>query len=69
MHVAYDLDAIDENYNMPDLTEPRLPLFTLSEAHELLELLRHFSDAEQPWGALARHLAMEVAAQVPSADQ
>ena len=68
MHFAYDMDAIDENCNMPELMEPRLALFTLSEAHELLEVLRHFSDAKHPWGAFARHLAMEVAARVPSAD-
>ncbi|TCR15952.1 hypothetical protein EV578_11564 [Streptomyces sp. BK205] len=53
---------------MPELTEPRLALFTLSEAHELLDVLHHFGAAEHDWGAQARHFAAELAARVPSRD-
>lgn len=68
MTVTHGMDSIDDDYDMPELTEPRLPVITVAEAHELLEVLRHFSDAEHHWGNRARHLAMELAARVPSAN-
>lgn len=53
---------------MPEPHEPRLPLFTLSEAHELLDVLQHFGTTDHDWGAQARHFAAELAARVPSHD-
>jgi hypothetical protein len=61
-----DDDLLDADYAMPELTEPRLALFTLSEAHELLDLLRHFGAMDHSWGAQARHFAAELAGRVPS---
>jgi len=61
-----DDDLLDAEYTMPELTEPRLPLFTLSEAHELLDVLHHFGAADHGWGAQARRFAAELAARVPS---
>ncbi|MGJ5831963.1 DUF6417 family protein [Streptomyces ossamyceticus] len=59
-------DLLDAGYSMPELTEPRLALFTLSEAHELLDVLHHFSTPDTPWGAQAGRFAAELAARVPS---
>ncbi|MFA7755811.1 hypothetical protein V5F01_19950 [Streptomyces sp. NRRL B-2790] len=53
---------------MPELHEPRLPLFTLSEAQELLDVLQHFGTTDHDWGARARHFAAELVARVPSHD-
>ncbi|MEV6118300.1 hypothetical protein AB0L59_38985 [Streptomyces sp. NPDC052109] len=53
---------------MPEPHEPRLPLFTLSEAHELLGVLQHFGGTDHDWGAQARHFAAELAARVPCRD-
>ncbi|GAA3797623.1 hypothetical protein GCM10022403_034370 [Streptomyces coacervatus] len=61
-----DDDLLDADYTMPEVTEPRLALFTLSEAHQLLDVLHHFSAADHVWGAQARRLAAELAARVPS---
>ncbi|MFG2463468.1 hypothetical protein ACGFWE_41350 [Streptomyces sp. NPDC048523] len=61
-------DLLDAHCSMPELTEPRLALFTLSEAHELLDVLHHFSAIEDDWAAQARHFAAELAARVPSRD-
>ncbi|KUN09236.1 hypothetical protein AQI95_05160 [Streptomyces yokosukanensis] len=52
----------------PDTPEPRLPLLTLTEAHELLDVLHHFGMTDHDWGAQARHLAAELAARVPIYD-
>ncbi|WP_329390568.1 hypothetical protein [Streptomyces sp. NBC_01716] len=41
-------------------------LFTLSEAHELLDVLHHFSAADDGWGTQADRFAAELAARVPS---
>jgi hypothetical protein len=59
-------DLLDAEYSMPELTEPRLALFTLSEAHELLDVLHHFSTADTDWAAQAGRFATELAARVPS---
>ncbi|MGW2649777.1 hypothetical protein ACWC2T_33940 [Streptomyces sp. NPDC001393] len=40
---------------MPEPYEPRLPLFTLTEAHQLLDVLQHFGTTDHDWGARARH--------------
>lgn len=61
-----DDDLLDADYAMPELSEPRLALFTLSEAHELLNVLHHFGAADHDWGAQARCFATELAARVPS---
>ncbi|MCQ9178650.1 hypothetical protein KMT30_06320 [Streptomyces sp. IBSBF 2953] len=62
-----DDDLLDAGV-MPDLTEPRLALFTLSEAHELLDVLYHFGAVDHDWGAQAGRFAAELAARVPSRD-
>jgi hypothetical protein len=61
-----DNDLLYVDYAMPELSEPRLALFTLSEAHELLHVLHHFGAADHDWGAQARRFAAELAARVPS---
>ncbi|MEV6948553.1 DUF6417 family protein [Streptomyces sp. NPDC051172] len=61
-----DDDLLDADCLMPELTEPRLALFTLSEAHELLDVLHHFGAADHDWSAQARRFAAELAARVPS---
>ncbi|MEV6058010.1 hypothetical protein [Streptomyces sp. NPDC052107] len=53
---------------MPELYEPRLPLLTLTEAHQLLDVLQHFGTTNHDWGAQARRFAAELAARVPSRD-
>ncbi|MFC8664024.1 hypothetical protein [Streptomyces sp. NPDC057199] len=63
-----DDDLLDADYTMPELTEPRLAFFTLSEAHELLDVLRHFGSEDHDWGAQARRFAAELAARVPSSE-
>ncbi|WP_430379276.1 hypothetical protein [Streptomyces sp. B1-3] len=63
-----DDDLLAADCAMPELTEPRLALFTLSEAHELLDVLHHFGAADDDWGANARHFAAELASRVPSRD-
>ncbi|MGW0882322.1 hypothetical protein [Streptomyces sp. NPDC002671] len=69
MPVAPGMDELpDSIYGMPELQEPRLPLFTLSEAHELLDVLQHFGTTDHDWGARARHFAAELAVRVPSRD-
>ncbi|MFJ3310113.1 hypothetical protein ACIPSA_45385 [Streptomyces sp. NPDC086549] len=55
-------------FDVPESTEPRLPLLTLSEAHELLRVLQHFGAMDHDWGAQARRFAAELAARVPSQD-
>ncbi|MFF3910539.1 hypothetical protein ACFYZJ_32350 [Streptomyces sp. NPDC001848] len=62
-----DDDLLDADFAM-ELPEPRLALFTLSEAHELLDVLHHFGAADHDWGAQARRFAAELAARVPSRD-
>ncbi|MFB7508251.1 hypothetical protein [Streptomyces broussonetiae] len=63
------MDALPTSaLRMPESPEPRLPLFTLSEAHELLDVLQHFGTTDHDWGAQARHFAAELAARVPSYD-
>ena len=59
-------DLLDADYGMPELSEPRLPLFTETEAHELLAVLRHFGAESHDWGVQARGFALELAARVPS---
>ncbi|WEO99549.1 hypothetical protein A6P39_038955 [Streptomyces sp. FXJ1.172] len=61
-------ELLDPAFRMPEPHEPRLPLFPLSEAHELLGVLRHFGTTDHDWGAQARHFAPELAARVPSYD-
>lgn len=61
-------ELMDPSYGTPELCEPRLPLFTLSEAHELLDVLQHFGTTDHDWGARARHFAAELAVRIPSAD-
>lgn len=61
-------ELVDPVAGMPELHEPRLPLLTLSEAHELLDVLHHFGATDHDWGAQARHFAAELAARVPSRD-
>jgi hypothetical protein len=61
-----DDDFLDADCSMLELTEPRLALFTLSEAHELLDVLHHFGTTDHDWGTQARHFAAELAARVPS---
>ncbi|WP_225102621.1 hypothetical protein [Streptomyces sp. CoH27] len=53
---------------MPELYEPRLPLFTLTEAHQLLDALQHTDTQDHDCGAQARHFATELAARAPSRD-
>ncbi|MFJ8364623.1 hypothetical protein [Streptomyces sp. NPDC093984] len=62
-------DLLDAELDLPEATEPRLPLFTLSEAHQLLEVLQHFGATDHDWGAQARHFAAELAARVPSREE
>ncbi|MFF4978255.1 hypothetical protein [Streptomyces sp. NPDC001083] len=59
-------DLLDADYAMPALTEPRPTLFTLPEAHTLLDLLDHFSAAGDDWGTQAGCFAAELAARAPS---
>ncbi|MFE0510848.1 hypothetical protein [Streptomyces sp. NPDC058964] len=54
--------------DLPDRMEPRLPLLTVSEAQQLMEVLRHFGAMDHDWGAQARHFAAELAARVPLHD-
>ncbi|MEU5537850.1 hypothetical protein [Streptomyces sp. NPDC020362] len=61
-------ELLDPTPGMPELHEPRLPLFTLSEAQELLDVLQHFGTTDHDWGARARHFAAELVARVPSHD-
>ncbi|MFI1069627.1 hypothetical protein [Streptomyces puniciscabiei] len=49
-----------------ELYESRLPLFTLTEAHQLLGVLQHFGTGDHDRGSQARHFAAELAARVPS---
>ncbi|WBO68583.1 hypothetical protein [Streptomyces camelliae] len=67
MSVAPGMDEIlDPAFGLHEPREPRLPLLTLSEAHELLDVLQHFGAIDHDWGAQARHFAAELAARVPS---
>ncbi|MEU5335650.1 hypothetical protein AB0G51_20315 [Streptomyces asoensis] len=61
-----DDDLLDADCAMPELTEPRLALFTLSEAHDLLDVLGHFGAVDHRWGPQVRRFAAELAARVPS---
>ncbi|MGW2426252.1 hypothetical protein ACWC0C_44885 [Streptomyces sp. NPDC001709] len=61
-------ELLDPAFGMPELHEPRLPLLTLTEAHQLLDVLQHFGTMDHDWGAQARHFAAELAARVPSRD-
>ncbi|MER6032082.1 hypothetical protein [Streptomyces sp. NPDC001851] len=61
-------EPLDPAFGMAELHEPRLPLFTLAEAHQLLDVLQHFGTVDHDWGAQARHFAPELAARVPSHD-
>ncbi|ANP49815.1 hypothetical protein J2Z21_004672 [Streptomyces griseochromogenes] len=61
-------ELLDPSYGVPDLSEPRLPLFTPAEAHELLDVLQHFGTTDHDWGARARHFAAELAVRLPSVD-
>lgn len=61
-------ELLDPTLGMPELYEPRLPLLTLTEAHELLEVLRHFSWTDHEWAAQAGRYAAELAARIPSRD-
>ncbi|MGW7820088.1 hypothetical protein ACWGLF_18590 [Streptomyces puniciscabiei] len=45
-----------------------LPLLTLTEAHQLLDVLQYFGMTDHDRGAQARHFAAELAARVPSRD-
>ncbi|AKL68112.1 hypothetical protein [Streptomyces sp. Mg1] len=62
-------DLLDVGFDLTEATEPRLPLFTMSEAHEPMEVLQHFGATHHGWGAQARHFAAELAARVPSRDR
>ncbi len=59
---------LDPALGMPELYEPRLPLFTLTEAHQLLDALQHTDTQDHDCGAQARHFATELAARAPSRD-
>ncbi|MFJ3233956.1 hypothetical protein [Streptomyces sp. NPDC086787] len=61
-------DVVVGEYDLPEATELRLPLLTLSEAHELLEVLQHFGTTDHDWGAQARHFAAELVVRLPSPD-
>ncbi|MFI9256043.1 hypothetical protein [Streptomyces sp. NPDC053069] len=61
-------ELLDPARDMPELHKPRLPLFTLSEVHELLDVLQHFGTTDHGWGARARHFAAELTARGPSRD-
>ncbi|MEU8976639.1 hypothetical protein AB0D11_47195 [Streptomyces monashensis] len=61
-------ELIDPTHDMPEAYEPRLPLLTLTEAHELLDVLTHFAATDHDWGAQARYFAAELAARIPSRD-
>ncbi|MGW3147503.1 MULTISPECIES: hypothetical protein [Streptomyces] len=61
-------DLLANACDLPDRMEPRLPLLTESEAHQLVEVLQHFGTMDHDWGAQARHFAAELAARVPSYD-
>ncbi|MFF4041094.1 hypothetical protein [Streptomyces sp. NPDC001816] len=39
-------ELLDPAFGMPELYEPRLPLFTLTEAHQLLDVLQHFGTTD-----------------------
>ena len=64
----YDDDELLHTTLPADATQPRLPLLTLSEAHELLEVLRHFAAADSDFRPQARHFAAELAGRIPSQD-
>lgn len=61
-------DLLADVSDLPNHIEPRLPLLTESEAHQLVEVLQHFGTMDHDWGAQARHFAAELAARVPSHD-
>ncbi|MEU6091650.1 hypothetical protein ABZ865_33750 [Streptomyces sp. NPDC047085] len=61
-------DVLDADFDPAELYEPRLPLFTLSQAYDLLEMLNHFSAFDDSWGGQARRYAAELAARLPSPD-
>ncbi|MGW7529073.1 hypothetical protein [Streptomyces sp. NPDC054783] len=46
-------ELLDPGFGMPELYEPRLPLLTLTEAHQLLDVLQHFGTMDHRWGAQA----------------
>ncbi|MFC3574198.1 DUF6417 family protein [Streptomyces yaanensis] len=62
-------DLLAADFDPAELYEPRLPVLTLSEAHDLLELLEHFSAFDNSWGDRARRFAAELVVRVPSRDE
>lgn len=47
--------------------EERLPVLTLEETHDVIDVLAHLADTDDgEWGVEARHLLGELAARVPS---
>lgn len=49
----------------PYSDEPRLPLITLSEAHEMVALLLHLGDESTDEGCRAAQLASDIALRLP----
>lgn len=65
--VAHSMDdLLAAEFDPAEALDPRLPLFTLSEAHQLLDVLQHVAAGDDEWAAQARHFAAELAARVPS---
>ncbi|WP_086824869.1 hypothetical protein [Streptomyces sp. NRRL B-24572] len=54
---------MDDDYPYSD--EPRLPLITLSEAHETVALLLHLGDESTDEGRRAVQLASDIALRLP----
>ncbi|MEU6674743.1 hypothetical protein [Streptomyces sp. NPDC046925] len=48
--------------------ETRLPLLTLDEAHDVIDVLAHTEAREGEWGEQVQRLLCELAARVPSRD-
>ncbi|MGW1910835.1 hypothetical protein ACWCQS_08920 [Streptomyces sp. NPDC002076] len=61
-------ELLDPTFGMPELYESRLPLFTLTEALQLLDVQQRFGTVDHDWGAQAHQFAAELAARVPWRD-
>ncbi|MFD5407069.1 DUF6417 family protein [Streptomyces griseorubiginosus] len=62
-----DCTAIDDiDFATPPDTVERLPVLSLDEAHELLDLLRAVAQKSGPLSKRADRLVREISARVPS---
>ncbi|MEU8653742.1 DUF6417 family protein [Streptomyces sp. NPDC048737] len=60
------LDLHEIDFAPVDHAAERLPLLTLAEAHDLLELLLAVAQADGPLSPQAERFAREIAARIPS---